>query len=235
MVARSSDRMGCRGLEYRVIAPRRSNIAHFHRPWRATVRFGTISRLALRNSRRMPHPAVSRVERPESPPSATANSSFSRQLCAANAVPVEHLVVVHRDGHLGELACELEGTFVVRDRRAAVASDVEARPRDKVRKAETRLDAACRHAIDQQREFATARPRVHSRLYLPRETTHADAEPALPRRYRRGRSHDHMLASDIHVVDKMTGLQIQAVAGGRVAMGYEDAFACFGDVNVAIK
>src|SRR6266851_6234055 len=160
--------------------------------------------------------------------------SFSRQLCAANAVPVQHLVVVHCDGHLDELAREFEGTFVIRDRRAAIASDIEARPRDEFEEAEPRLDAACRHAIDQQREFADTRPSVHIRLHLPRETTHVYAEPALPRRYRRGRSHDHMLASDIHVVDKMTGLQIQAVAGSRIAMGDEDAFARLSDVNVGL-
>src|SRR5260370_24060776 len=112
-------------------------------------------------------------------PMMSANSSFSRQLCAANAVPVQHLVVVHCDGHLDELACELEGALVVRDRRAAIASDIEARPRDKVKEAAPRLDAACRHAIDQQREFADTRPCVHSRLYLPREPTYGYAEAAL--------------------------------------------------------
>jgi hypothetical protein len=54
--------------------------------------------------------------------------SFSRQLRAANAVPVQRLVVVHCDGHLDERACELEGALVVRDRRATIASDIEARP-----------------------------------------------------------------------------------------------------------
>src|SRR6266446_10144136 len=147
---------------------------------------------------------------------------FIESLDVRPRVPVQHLIVVHCDCHLDELACELEGAFVIRDRRATIASDIEARPRDKVEEAEPRLDAACRHAIDQQREFAETRLCVHDRLYVPRETMHAYAEPALFRRYRRGRSHDHMLASDIHVVDKMTGLQIQAVAGRRIAVSDQD-------------
>jgi hypothetical protein len=32
-----------------------------------------------------------------------------------------------------------------------------------------------------------------------------------------------MLASDIHVVHEMAGLQVQAVAGRRIPMGYQDA------------
>src|ERR1700736_2129248 len=43
-----------------------------------------------------------------------------------------------------------------------------------------------------------------------------------------------MLASDINVVHQMAGLQIQAVAGRRIAMGYKDTFARFGDVNVGL-
>src|SRR5260370_19941731 len=160
-------------------------------------------------------------------PMMSANSSFSRQLCAVNAVPVQYLVVVHRDGHLDDFSGELEGALVVGDRRAAIASDIEASPRDEIEEAEPRLDAACRHVIDQQREFAET-------LHLSRETTHADTEPAVPRRYRRGRSHHYMLPSDIHVVDKMTGLQIQAVAGGRIAMGDEDTFTRYRDVNVGL-
>src|SRR5437879_2686707 len=56
------------------------------------------------------------------------NSSFSRQLCVANAVPVQHLVVIHCDGHLDELAREFEGTFVSGNRRATIASDIETGP-----------------------------------------------------------------------------------------------------------
>src|SRR5512143_3730186 len=105
--------------------------------------------------------------------------SFSRHLCTSDAVPVQYLIVVHRDRHLEELARELEGALVVGDCRAAIASDIEARPRDEVEEAEPRLDAACRHAIDQQREFAETRPCGHGRLRLARETTHTYAEPAL--------------------------------------------------------
>src|SRR5216684_3632362 len=35
-----------RGIECRIIAPRRSNSAHLHRPWRATARQSTMSRPA---------------------------------------------------------------------------------------------------------------------------------------------------------------------------------------------
>ena len=122
----------------------------------------------------------------------------------------------------------------MRDRRAAIASDIEPRPGDEVEKAKPRLDAACRHAIDQQRELAETRPCGHGRLGLARQTAHTYAEPMLASRYRRLRSHDHMLASDIHVVHEMTGLHIQAVAAGRIAMGYQDTFARFADVNVGL-
>jgi hypothetical protein len=48
-------------MAWLVIAPRRSNIAHLHRPWRATLRFCTISLPKLFHSRRTPHsPAASR-------------------------------------------------------------------------------------------------------------------------------------------------------------------------------
>ncbi len=57
-----------------------------------------------------------------------APSSFARQLRATNPVPVQHLVVVHCDGHLDELACEREGALVARDRRSAITSDIEAGP-----------------------------------------------------------------------------------------------------------
>src|SRR5258708_9255637 len=112
-------------------------------------------------------------------------ANFCNRL-AADAVPVQHLIVVHCDCHLDELACELEGAFVVRDRRATIASDIEARPRDKVEEAEPRLDAACRHAIDQQREFAETRLCVHHRLYGPPETMRATAKPSLSRPHLRG-------------------------------------------------
>src|SRR5215471_12094267 len=138
--------------------------------------------------------------RRERPSLQCTHSSFSRHLCAANAVPVQHLVVVHGDGHLDELACEREGALVVRNRRAAIASDIETRPRDKVKEAEPRLDTACRYAINQQREFAETRAGADGRLQLSRETTHTDAELVLTPRYRRRRSYDHMLPSDIHVV-----------------------------------
>src|SRR4051794_36049468 len=54
--------------------------------------------------------------------------SFPRELRATDAVSVQHLVVVHRDNHLVELSGECERAFVVRDRRAAIASNVEAAP-----------------------------------------------------------------------------------------------------------
>src|SRR5258708_13331572 len=60
-------------------------------------------------------------------------SSLPRQLCAANAVSVQRLVVIHCDSHLDELPCELEGALVVGDRRAAIPSDIEARPHANVK------------------------------------------------------------------------------------------------------
>jgi hypothetical protein len=60
--------------------------------------------------------------------------------------PTATVAIVHRDGHLDELAGEGERALVVRDRRSAIASDVEAVPEDEVEEAELRLDAASRYA-----------------------------------------------------------------------------------------
>jgi hypothetical protein len=66
-------------------------------------------------------------------------SLLARQLCPADAVPIQHLVV-HCHRHLDEPAGEFEGGFVVRDRRAPIPTDIEAGPRDEVEAAEPRLD-----------------------------------------------------------------------------------------------
>jgi superfamily II DNA/RNA helicase len=73
---------------------------------------------------------------------------------------------------------------------------------------EPRLDTACRHAIDQQSELAETWVCADGRPHLVRETPYTYAEPMLASWYWRLRSHDHMLASDIHVVHQMAGLQI---------------------------
>src|SRR5262249_10553988 len=156
------------------------------------------------------------------------------QFRAANAVAVQALVVVHGDGHLDQRACEFKWARVVRDRRSAIASDIEPRPRDEVEEAELGADVACGRTIDQQREFAATRLWAVGRGSLWRDPAHADAEWALASRYRCTRSDDHMFASDVHVMDEKAALHIEAVAGGRVAMGYEDAFACLGDVNIGL-
>ena len=59
------------------------------------------------------------------------------------------LVLVHRHYHFGKTAREREGSLIVRDRRPAIASNVETGPRDKVEKAKPRLGRACRDAVDQ--------------------------------------------------------------------------------------
>src|SRR5712675_771865 len=91
-----------------------------------------------------------------------------------------------------------------------------------------------RHAIDHQRKFAETRLCAYGRLHLAGQTTHPYSELMLPRRDRRVRSHNHMLASDIHVVHKVTGLQIQAVAGRRIAMGYQDTFTRFVGASISL-
>src|SRR4029077_13868598 len=53
---------------------------------------------------------------------------------ARPTISIQHLVVIHCHSHLDELAREFEGRRVMRNWRAAVASDVEPRPRDKVEK-----------------------------------------------------------------------------------------------------
>src|SRR5258705_12467788 len=95
--------------------------------------------------------------------------------------------------------------------------------------AQSRPDGASRRAIDQQREFVV---RVLSRT-CP-DPTHANAEPALSGRYRCAGTYNHMLSADVHVVDEMAGLHIQAVAGGRIAVGYDDAFAPVCDENIGL-
>jgi len=125
-----------------------------------------------------------------------ATTSFPRELRAADAVSVQHLVVVHRDGHFVELAGECERAFVVRDRRATVASNVEAAPGYEVEKAESRADAACRLAVDEEGQFARRR-------HLLRHTTHAHAQTVFTLGYRNLRSYDHMFAADVHVVHQV--------------------------------
>ena len=57
-----------------------------------------------------------------------APPSFLGHLSTANAISVQRLVVVHCHSHFDELARELEGSLVMRDRRTAIASDIEAGP-----------------------------------------------------------------------------------------------------------
>jgi nitroreductase len=83
-----------------------------------------------------------------------ATKSFPRELSVAEAV----LIVVHRDRHLEKLAGERERALVVRDRRAAIAADVEAVLGNKIEEAKLQLDVAGRYVVDQQRELARRRP-----------------------------------------------------------------------------
>ena len=100
-----------------------------------------------------------------------AVKSFPRELGAADAVSALQVVAVHGDRHLEKLAGERERALVVRDRRAPIASDVEAVPGDKIEEARA-VTGRGRYAIDQQRELARRRHRL-------RQATHAHAKPAI--------------------------------------------------------
>src|SRR6266567_7572301 len=43
-----------------------------------------------------------------------------------------------------------------------------------------------------------------------------------------------MLASNIHVMNEVTGVTIQTVAGGGVAMSYQDALTCVAGLHVGL-
>src|SRR5262245_52608552 len=118
---------------------------------------------------------------------------FSRDLRAANTITVQNLIIVHRHGDFDKPACKLERRLVMRNRGAAIPSNIQADPRDQVVKAKPRFDATCRRSVDQQRELAEPLARTHRRWWLLRETTDTDCEPVIPRRYRHIRPHDHVL------------------------------------------
>src|ERR1700742_1008172 len=62
-----------------------------------------------------------------------------RHLRVADALAVEHLVVVHLHGDLEQFSRELERRVVMRHRAAAVAPYIEPRPGDQRVEAELRL------------------------------------------------------------------------------------------------
>src|SRR5438128_7875984 len=104
---------------------------------------------------------------------------------------------MHDDRHLRQPTGELERRVVMRDRAAAVAADVEARPRDEIMEAELGLHGSHRLAVDQQRVFADTGARALGRRLLANQALDMDAEPVRAREYLARRRHDLMAAADI--------------------------------------